>query len=195
MFSLVLAAGISAGCAEESAPAPQRGEFRGTYGASEAGPIDAISFGDDGRYLLMPNGCRAESCAETGSYSLDAASTTLSLTDEKSGVTRTLSVAILRTVDPSSSTTLLAPRSLVEPGQSGLAQPGQGEVVQSNQKLLEQVESATVEGQPVQLAQAGVLRILKGGERLIVKPECTVNIASSPEWWKMCPQGTFTPMG
>lgn len=188
VLSIALAAGVSTACADEQpAPSPQRGEFRGTYGASEAGPIDAITFGDDGRYLIMPNGCRAESCAETGTYSLDAANTTLSLTDQKSEVTRTLSVEILKTVDSQSSATLLAPRNIVEPGQGGL--------VQSNQRLLERVESATVNGQPVQLAEAGVLRILKGGERLLVKPECTSNIASSPAWWKMCPQGTFTPLG
>lgn len=188
-----------AACASESDSAEVTADFRGVYTSTEGGAPDAITFGDDGAYLLMPTGCRAEACSEIGTWSIDEARTFLSLT-ALGGSTRALPVEILATVDAQPSGGSLLAQRLVQPGQE-TAKTGQ-ETVRPGQQLLGRVDKALVDKQPTQLASAGVVRILQGGQQLIVKPECTQNIpaggmreAEQKAWWSMCPQGTFTPAG
>jgi hypothetical protein len=191
-IALALFAGFAAGCASEDPKESEtpRVDFRGTYRASGDGHIDMIGFDDDGTYVLAPSGCHEESCGQTGTYSLDAATTVLSLTDAKTGATRSLPVEILDTVNDGSAG-LLAPRSLVGSDQK---------LTDNGQELVRKVQRAVIDGQPSQLVAQGVLRITPSGP-LLVKPECTKNIpsfsgeAAAAAWWKMCPQGTFTPVG
>ncbi|WP_394825610.1 hypothetical protein [Pendulispora albinea] len=142
---------MAAGCSSSSdpAPAPPRPiELRGTYDASGAGPIGSITFTRDKHYELMAPGCAHSGCAEKGSYALDEWQTVLTLSSSAGGA-RTMAFHVLRATEPEGSGGIVKANDL---GLTDLSQTDGGSLVRPGQSLNNaQVQSATLDGQPVQL--------------------------------------------
>jgi hypothetical protein len=91
-----LSLGVLSGCgSSDDDGAADSAEFRGVYLPTTDGPIGSISFTSND-YTLMPKGCSAESCTEIGTYTLDPARTTMTLSP-KTGASRTIAVQVLKT--------------------------------------------------------------------------------------------------
>jgi len=71
--------------------------FDGVYVPSSAGAIGSIAFSHGRDYLLMPTGCKAQSCTEIGTYRIDTAKNVVVLTNAAKDETRSLSLKVLST--------------------------------------------------------------------------------------------------
>lgn len=105
MLGCALLGALAVGCgspatAEESA-APAA-DFDGVYLPTSAGEIAGMEF-HGSAYTLVPEGCAAASCEETGSYSVDPARTRLTLVATK-GQSREIPLQVVKTEPASDGT-------------------------------------------------------------------------------------------
>jgi hypothetical protein len=149
------AEGTGAGTSGATSTTP---ELAGTYKAATSGPLAEITFFAPARYALLRGPCddQAEDCDETGTYALDAAATTLTLTPDDGGAPSELPFQTLLADDSESGATVttessslageraLRPDGLVSGSSSLVCDPHTGPLVQV----------ATVSGQ--QIVQSGV---------------------------------------
>jgi hypothetical protein len=166
----------------DSQPVDSQPAFRGVYVPAGQGAIGAVTFADDGGYMLMPSGCAAQSCTETGTYALDPAGTTLKLTVGATGASRSLPVRVLATAGTKDGVTT------------------QGLLEGEPQRLLEptDITSALIEGQPVKLLSNGT----EGGGAATdvqVAVSCLSGIPTGhtssdavAAYWARCPKGVLT---
>jgi hypothetical protein len=132
--------------------------LRGLYTATAPGPLGDLAIDDDGGYVLRPSTCRASGCLETGRATLDTHAKVLTLAGALGAPTRTLAVEVLTTT--SSSTTTLTPKN--QPGGGSLVEADAGALVEAGAStndgsvdVLETIEKATLDGQPVELVVHG----------------------------------------
>lgn len=127
--------------------------FDGVYATTTAGDIESISFTHGREYLLMPTGCSQQSCAEIGTYTIDAAKGVLVLTTT-TGSRRSLSLKVIATERAQATvakTTSFALhlRDLIEKDASDddLVEDGGSSLISLIQQLINLIKEAAVAGQ------------------------------------------------
>lgn len=205
-FVVVLPA-VAGGCASEDEVDV---DFVGVYRPTTGGAIDAIVFSENKDYMLMPSGCRSQSCAEIGRFHFDSASKQLALTATKTGTTRFLPVEVIETSGGAAKTggSLVTTKSqqLLGGGSGQQLTNGKGEkLAEAGQKLIESILKALIDAQGMQKDDG------KGDEKNDPKAdekkdeekpidlECQQNIpnamtppADAAAYWQRCPQGVVT---
>ena len=214
---LVAAAASGGGCgsSEESVDV----DFVGVYRPTTGGNIDAIMFSENKDYLLMPTGCRSQSCAEIGRFQFDSASKLLALTAARTGETRYLPVQVMETSRGAAKTggSLVTTKTqqLLNGGggqqlnSSGGQQltNGNGEkLAETGQKLIEAILKALIDMQQMQQDKKDEEKKDEDKKDEEKKDEekpfdlaCQQGVptpASTPAdvaaYWQRCPQGVVT---
>ena len=220
-IAIALLAAISSGCSSSSESSDGAGDtvgFQGVYTSTSDGPMDAIAFTDSTHYMMMPSGCRAQDCAELGSFRYDRAAKELQLTST-AGVQRSIHVEVVSTsritgalltrdiVDDGPSDVLPGGQSNVQPGGQSNVQPGGQLNVQPGgvSQIIQQIVEAILNAQQMKQQQKQDDDQRKQDDQKKdddkkLKPECQQNVptpATPPDqallYWGMCPQGVLTP--
>jgi hypothetical protein len=191
--AILLATAVS-GCASHAdSSSPVTASFNGAYFPASAGAIGAIAFTDDHGYMLMPTGCAARSCTETGTYALDDSGTILSLTQTTTGSVKSLEVHVLGTT--STGAHGVATQSLITPGEAPL--------LGAPQKLLEEITSVLIEDEEMhqasdEAASSGESATGKDAQ-VATRADCLSGIPTghtladaSAAYWARCPQGVLS---
>jgi len=174
-----------AGCSSaetrsDSATSTQPSALRGLYEATAAGPIGDLAISDDGGYVLRPSACHTSACLETGRATLDARAKKLVLEGAGGAPSHAFAVEVLATTSrPATPSSVLTPKTeLTSSSSSGsLVGADSGALVEAGAStndgsadVLDTIESATIDGQPVALVMRGTM--VDGGP--------TANDASPP---------------
>jgi triacylglycerol esterase/lipase EstA (alpha/beta hydrolase family) len=140
LFVLGAAPGLLGGCSSSTqAPAPQPISLIGEFYANSAGATSEISFTDATHYLLLKAGCTTGmQCVEGGTYVLNAAQDTLTLTNGDTGQSTEMPFAAIATAPAGTSGQSL--RALNSPltgdGGSSLTGDGGASLVRTGYSLL-----------------------------------------------------------
>lgn len=218
-FLVSIAAVGGCGSSEESVDV----DFVGVYRPTTGGNIDAIMFSENKDYMLMPTGCRAQTCAEIGRFRFDAASKLLALTPATTGATRYLPVQVMETsggAKTSGSLVTTKTQQLLNGSSGGqqlnssggqqLANPSGDKLSETGQKLIEAILKALIDMQQMQQDKKDEEKKdeeekkkdeEKKDEEKPFDLSCQQGVptpASTPAdaaaYWARCPQGVVTRM-
>lgn len=97
LIALSLSSTLAA-CGEDDSPSKSSVlRLDGTYKPTQNGAIASVTFSNDKDYELVPTGCNASDCVDRGTYTLDAASSAVTLENAITHRERTIALENVKT--------------------------------------------------------------------------------------------------